>query len=355
MYAYVGSFTTANRGARGNGINVFRIDATTGGWTHVQHVGDLVNPSFLVVSRDQRFLYAVHGDADYATAFALDATTGHARLLNRASTGGMNGVRQDFDRSGTHLVVSNYRGSSVAVLRIGDDGALSDHHDLLPLTGKPGPHRVEQTIPHPHDAVFDPSGSFVVIPDKGLDAVFVLRFDSSSGRIAPHQSVASRSGAGPRHVTFHPNTRFAYVCNELDSTVTAYRWDAESGILTPLQIVSSLPEDFFADNTTAEILCSPDGRFVYCSNRGHDSVVIYAVDAATGRLSARGWTSTQGRGPRFIGLDPTGRFLHATNENGDNLVSFHRNADSGALTPTGQNIAIGSPVVIAFAGYPVPR
>ncbi|MBL8703100.1 MAG: lactonase family protein [Alphaproteobacteria bacterium] len=348
MFAYVGSFTTANRKARGNGINVFRVDPATGTWTHVQHVGDLVNPSFLVLSHDRRFLYAVHGDVDYATAFALDPATGHARPIGRAATGGLNGVKQDFDRAGRFLVVANYIAGNVAVLAVKPDGALADQHDLLPLTGPLGTHRTEQTRPHPHDVVFDPARRFVLIPDKGLDTVFVLRFDDATGRIALHCQMRARPGAGPRHAAFHPALSVAYVCNELDSTVMACRWDAEAGTLAPLQVVASLPEDFVGANTTSELAISRDGRFVYCSNRGHDSIAIYAVDPASGRLAAVGWEKSQGRDPRYIGIEPNGRFLYAANEQGDSIVTFALDAASGRLTPTGQVIPLGSPVTIAF-------
>ncbi len=348
MFAYVGSFTDTGRKARGNGINVFRVDTTTGDFTHVQHLGGLDNPSFLVLSRDERFLYAVHGDRDYATSFALDPASGEARLLNRAATGGLNGVRQDFDRSGRFMVVANYMGGNVGVLAVRADGSLGDHHDLLALSGDHGPHRTEQTRPLPHDVAFDPSRGFVLIPDKGLDAIFVLRFVTATGRLALHRKVTTRPGAGPRHIAFHPTLPVAYLCNELDSTMATYRWNAAAGELTPLQIVTSLPEDFFGANTTAEIAIGRDGRFVYCSNRGHDSIAIYAADPATGLLRMAGWEPSQGRDPRFIGRDPTGRFLYATNENGDNIVAFAIDSATGKLRATGHSVKLGSPVTIAF-------
>lgn len=350
MFAYVGSFTTPDRNGRGDGINVFKVDAATGGWTHVQRIGGLENPSFLVTSADQRFLYAVHGGRDFATAFSLDAGTGAATLIGTASTGGLNGVRQDFDRSGRFMVVANYIAGNVAVLAVGCDGRLADYHDLLYLAGELGPHRIEQTRPHPHDVAFDPTRGFVAIPDKGLDAVFVLRFEAEKGRLGLHRVVRTRPGAGPRHIAFHATLPFAYVCNELDSSVSAYRWDAKEGELTPIQVVPSLPDDFHGANTTAELAFSADGRFVYCSNRGHDSVAIYGIDASSGKLASVGWEPTQGRDPRFIGRDPTGRFLYATNENGDNVVGFTIDPKSGRLTPNGMNIKLGSPVTIAFAG-----
>jgi 6-phosphogluconolactonase len=353
MFAYVGSFTTAERKARGDGIHVYRVDPATGAWTHVQHVGNLVNPSYLALSHDQRVLYSVHGDSDFATAFALDPKTGEAKPLGRAATGGKNGVRQALDPSGKYLVVANYSSGSVAVLPIGPDGALKDQHQLIPLPGEPGPHKVEQQSSHPHDIVLDPSGRFVLVPDKGLDRVFVFRFDGATGKLTPTEqgSVQSRPGAGPRHVAFHPKLPIVWVLNELNSTMATYRFDPESGSLKPLQVITTLPTDFTGNSTAAEIAVSPDGRFVYGSNRGHDSVAIYTANAE-GLLSPVGWQPTQGGGPRFIGLDPSGHFLNAANEQGDNVVTFKVDGTSGKLTPTGQNIKNGSPVTIVYAGKP---
>jgi 6-phosphogluconolactonase len=351
MYAYVGSFTTAQRKARGDGIHVYRADPATGAWTHVQHIGDLVNPSYLALSRDQRFLYSVHGDEDYVTAFALDPATGQAKLLNRAATGGKNGVREAVDPSGKFLVVANYASGSVAALAIAPDGSLKDQHQLVQLPGDPGPHKVEQMSSHPHDIVFDPSGRFVLVPDKGLDRVFVFRFDGATGRLTPTEqgSVKSRPGAGSRHLAFHPKLPIVWVLNELDSTIATYRFDTERGALTALQVMSTLPTDFTGYSTTAEIAVSPDGRFVYGSNRGHDSITIFAANPE-GLLSVVGWQPSGGSSPRFIGLDPTGRFLYAANEQGDTVVTFRVDESSGKLAPTGQVTKNTSPVTIVFSG-----
>jgi 6-phosphogluconolactonase len=352
MYAYVGSFTTEKRKARGDGIHVYRADPATGAWTHVQHIGDLTNPSFLVLSRDQRFLYAVHGDGDYATAFSLDQETGQAKLLNRAATGGNNGVRQAVDPSGKFMIVANYSSGTVAVLAITQDGSLKDHHQLVQLPGEPGPHKAEQASSHPHDIVFDPSGRFVLVADKGLDCIFVFSFDASSGQLTPKGSVKTRPGAGPRHLAFHPKLPIVWVLNELDSTTTNYRWDDKDGTLTPTQVITTLPTEFTGYSTAAEIAVSSDGRFVYCSNRGHDSVVVYRANAKNGALTPVGWQPTQGSTPRFIGLDQAGRFLYAANEAGDTVVTFRVDSNSGKLTSTGQVIKNGSPVTIVFAGKP---
>jgi len=350
-FAYVGSFTTAQRKARGDGIHVYRVDPATGAWSHVQHIGDLVNPSYLALSGDQRFLYSVHGDEDYATAFALDPATGQAKLLNRAAAGGKNGVREAVDRSGKFLVMANYASGSVAVLAIAPDGSLKDQHQFVQLPGDPGPHKVEQMSSHPHDVVFDPSGRFVLVPDKGLDRVFAFRFDGTAGRLTLTEqgSVKSRPGAGSRHLAFHPRLPIVWVLNELDSTIATYRFDSERGALKPLQVMSTLPTDFTGYSTTAEIAVSPDGHFVYGSNRGHDSITIFSSNPE-GLLSIVGWQPSQGSTPRFIGLDPAGHFLYAANEQGDNIVTFRVDATTGKLTPTGQVIQNASPVTIVLAG-----
>ena len=352
MFAYVGSFTTAQRKARGDGIHVYGVDGANGTWAHLQHVKDLTNPSFLVLSPDQRFLYSVHGDGDYASAFALDSKTGQLRAINRATTGGNNGVRQAVDPNGRFLVVANYASGSVAVLAIAADGSLKDQHQLVALAGEPGPHKSQQASSHPHDVAFDPSGRFVFVPDKGLDRIFIFCFDAATGWLSPAQphSVKSRPGAGPRHLIFHPKLAIVWVLNELDSTTATYRWDAQRATLAPIQVTTTLPTTFTGYSTTAEIAVSPDGRFVYCSNRGHDSVTIYATDPADGSLTTIGWQPTLGRDPRFIGLDPAGRFLYAANEQGDTIVAFRVDVMSGKLSPTGQVINTESPVSIVFSG-----
>ena len=348
LYAYVGSFTTAQRNARGDGIHVYRVDSTTGDWTHVQHIGDLVNPSFLALSPDQRLLYSVHGDEDYATAFALDPATGEAKLLNRAATGGKNGVREAVDPSGKFLVVANYASGSVAVLPIAPDGSLKDQQQVVQLPGEPGPHKVEQTSSHPHDIVFDRSGRFVLVPDKGLDRVFVFRFDGATGRLDPTEqgSVKTRPGAGPRHLAFHSRLPIVWVLNELDSTIATYSFDTESGALKPLQVMSTLPDEFTGHSTAAEIAVSPNGN-VYASNRGHDGVAYFRV-FTDGKLKIFGWQSTLGKTPRFIGTDPAGHNLYAANEQSDTVVALRIDQNTGWPTPSGKIIQNASPVTIVF-------
>ena len=349
--AYTGCYTSAERYARGDGIHAFRVDPSSGAWTHTQRLDGLVNPSFLAVSRNQRFLYSVHGDESYATAYAIDAGTGPLTVLNRAGTGGRNGVHLALDRAGRFLVVANYSTGSVGVLPVQPDGRLGDAVHVVSLPGTPGPHRVEQAAAHPHQIVFDPSGKFVLVPDKGLDRIFVFVFDASSGKLTPtaQGSVAARTGSGPRHAVFHPRLTVLWVLNEIGNTVATYQCEAERGHLRPVQILPSLPSDYTGENTASEIAVSADGRFVYCSNRGHDSIALFAADPATGLLSYAGCTPSQGRTPRFFTLDPSGRFLYVANEQSDTIVPFRPDGETGKLTPAGEPVRNASPVSIAFA------
>jgi 6-phosphogluconolactonase (cycloisomerase 2 family) len=222
--------------------------------------------------------------------------------------------------------------------------------DIATLTGTPGPHRTEQAISHPHHCPFDPSGRFIVVPDKGFDRVFTFRLDTATGKLLPGDppSVASRAGAAPRHIAFHPARPFAYVINELDSTMTTYAFDPDKGGLKPLQILPTLPPTYTGNNTGAEVCVAPSGRFVYGSNRGHDSIAIFAVDAQTSTLSVVGWEPTQGRTPRYFGLDPSGTELYAANQNSDTVVVFRADQTTGKLAPTGEVINAGSPSTIVF-------
>jgi 6-phosphogluconolactonase len=350
LLAYVGCYTTAERYARGDGIHVYRVDPETAAWTPVQQLVGLVNPSFLVSRPDGRVLYSVHGDEAYATAFAVDRESGRLTTINRAATGGRNGVHQAVDPSGRYLLVANYSSGSVAVMPIRPGGGLEEASLIVPLPGQPGPHRVEQASSHPHQILFDPSGKFVVVPDKGLDRVFVFRFDAATGKLTPTAQGAgvARSGAGPRHAAFHPTLTVLWVLNEISNTVTTWFWEAERGHLRAAQLLSTLPPDYTGENTASEIAVGPGGRVVYCSNRGHDSIAAFSVDPDSGLLAAPTWISTQGRTPRFIGLDPARRFLYATNEQSDTIVRFR--VDGVRLTAAGDLIRNLSPVSIAFIG-----
>jgi 6-phosphogluconolactonase (cycloisomerase 2 family) len=347
-YVYVGARTTKQRNARGDGLNVYRMDNATGAWTHLQLLSDLVNPSFLAFDRSQRFLYTVHGDLSDITAMAIDPANGTLRVINRQSTEGKNPVHLAFDPSNRFVVVANHITSTLALLPRNDDGSLGAVIDLVKLEGKIGPHRVEQPFAKPHQVEFDPSGKFIVVPDKGLDLVLTYRIDVEKRKLVEaSKPVQAREGAGPRHVAFHPGGKLAYVVNELDSTVTAYHFDPANGALTPFQIVSAVPDTFTGNSRAAEIAVSADGRHVYASNRGNDSIAIYAIDAANGRLSSVGWTLSGGKTPRFFALGASDKLLFAANEDSDTITMFTRGED-GRIASTDKTVRVGSPVCILF-------
>jgi 6-phosphogluconolactonase (cycloisomerase 2 family) len=350
-YAYVGCRTTKERNARGEGIGVYRVDSATGEWKPVQTLKDLVNPSFLALDKSQRFLYAVHGDMSEISAFSVSPETGEIAFINRQSTEGKNPAHLLVDDSNRFVLVANYATGSVAVLPRNPGGSLGAVRHLEQLPGTPGPNKVDQTFSHPHEVVYDPKREFVLIPDKGLDRIFSFRFNATSGKLTsgPTPFVQVRPGAGPRHIAFHPTAPLTYVAHELDSSVGAYRYDGAKGALTPFQIVPSIPDAFVGANTAAEIEMSRSGRFVYVSNRGSDTVGVFAIDAATGRLSPAAWIPSEGKGPRFFVSDPSGRWLYVANENSDTIVPFQLGTDGGSPRLSGQAIHTGSPVCIVFS------
>jgi len=349
MFAYVGSRTTRERNARGEGISVFQVDQESGRLSLVQIVRDLVNPSFLALNKAGTHLYAIHGDMSDISSFRVDKATGQLQFLNRQGTGGKNPVHLAIDPSGRNVVVSNHLGSSLAVLPIREDGSLGELTQLVTLEGPLGPHRVEQKLAKPHFNPFDPSGKFVIVQDKGLDRTFSFRF--ADGRLTPADQpfVASREGAGPRHMAFQPRLGMAYVLNELDSTVTSYTYSSQNGQLTPRQILPTLPDSYTGNSRASEIQVDGAGKFLYASNRGHDSVAVFRIDQSSGLLSFAGADASQGKTPRFFTLTPNGRYMFVLNEDSDSIVAFGVDRESGRLKPTGFSVQSGSPVCMIFS------
>ncbi len=347
MFAYIGSRTTRERNARGDGITVCRV-ADDGVLTSVQVVGDLANPSFLALNRRGDRLYSVHGDGESCSVFAVDHDSGTLSKLQTQSCEGRNPVHLALDPSEQHLVVSNHLTGMLVVLPVQADGMLGPVEQHVPLPGTPGPHRHEQPFSKPRFNPFDPTGRFVVVPDKGLDRLFVFRFEG--GRLAPaaQPHVDTREGAGPRHVAFHPSAAWMYAVNELDSTVTAYRFDASSGALSPLQWVPLLPDTYTSNSRAAEIAVSADGRTLYASNRGCDSIEVFAIDQQSGRLTHRQSCPTEGRTPRFFALHPGAPLLYALNEDSHSINTFKVDAADGRLSPAGSALRCSSPVCMVF-------
>ena len=348
-FAYVGCFTTEKRKARGKGVAVFSIAPDTGKWTYVDACDALHNPHWVCLDGTGQHLYSAHGDAGEVCSYRRDARTGKLTFLNKQPTGGNNSSYVEVSRDNRHIVLAT--GPGCAVFPINKDGSLAPYSDKVIPEGEPGPYRHEQKGPHPHQAPLDPSGKWLVLPDKGFDAVHVYGLDSATGKLIPGNPVSykARYGAAPRHLAFHKTLPYAYLINELNSHITAYKWDAALGRLTAFQNLTSLPDTFVGDkNTGAEIQIAPSGRFLYVSNRGHNSILCCSI-AADGRLKAEHWESVKGTKPRFFCLTPDGSRLYACNEDSHSIVEFFVDTETGRITPTGQIIETGSPACIAFA------
>lgn len=350
MFAYTGCRTTKERSARGEGIGVYAMGAASGEWRALQTLKTVDNPSYLAFDRSRRFLYAVHGDLQIISAFRIDHVKGTLSPLNNQDCGGKNPVFLVPDPTNKYMIVANYASGSLGALPINGDGSLGRLADQIKLAGTPGPHKVEQQSLHPHMLCYDKNERFILVPDKGGDQICTFKFDAATGKLSPGDppSAKTRDGLGPRHVTFHPTMPLAYVAHELGSSVGVYRYEPQNGSLKPLQILPAVPADFTGNNTAAGIGILPSGKFLYLSNRGHDSLACYAIDKASGFLSSVGWTSTQGKGPRFFTVDPSGKLLYAANELTDTIVAFHVDGATGALKATGQVVPTGSPTCIVF-------
>jgi 6-phosphogluconolactonase len=350
---YFGTYT----GAKSKGIYVARFDARTGVLSTPELAVETKSPSFLAVHPGERFLYAVgegttlEGQRSGAvSAFALDKSSGKLTLLNQQPSGGLGPCHLSLDSMGRCLMVANYGGGSIASLPVRLDGALGEPATKIQHLGSSvNPQR--QAGPHAHCINADPADRFALCCDLGLDQVLVYRLDPKGATLAANHPpfAATRPGAGPRHLAFSPNGRFVYVINELTSTMTAFAYDAKRGALTELQTLSTLPQAFAASkNSCAEIAVHPSGRFVYGSNRGHDSIAAFAVDAKTGQLRPVEHQVTGGKTPRHFAIDPTGQWLLAENQGSDDVLVFKIDPKSGALTPTGQKQTVPAPVCAVF-------
>jgi len=351
---YFGTYT----GAKSKGIHVSRFDPATGRLSAPELAAESPSPSFLAVHPTGRFLYSVNEVGSFqgkpsgsVTAFGIDPQTGKLTALNSASSVGSGPCHLIVDNAGRNVLLANYGGGSVAVLPIQPDGRLSESSSFVQHTGSSvNPDR--QKGPHAHAIELDSANRFAFVPDLGLDKIMIYRFDPAKGALTANTPPAAniKPGSGPRHLAFRPDGRFAYVINEMLCTITAFSYDTERGELKELQTVSTLPEGLAVKPgySTAEIQVHPSGKFLYGSNRGHDTIAVFAVDRKKGTLSLVENVSTRGRIPRNFSVDPTGRFLFAANQDSHSVVVFRIDPKSGRLTPTGQVLDVGSPVSVAF-------
>ena len=350
---YFGTYTKG----KSKGIYVARFDSASGKLGAPELAVETTNPSFLAIHPSHKFLYAV-GEmsapgkkAGAVSAFALDSATGKLTLLNQQDSGGAGPCYVGLDSAGSCALVANYSGGSVASLPVKADGSLCPAASTMQHSGS-SVNPARQKGPHAHSIFLDAANRFAFAPDLGLDKVMIYRFDAAKGTLAPNEPAfaAVAPGSGPRHFTFHPNGKFAYVINEMLCTVTAFAYDAERGALKEIETVSTLPagESVKPGYSTAEVRVHPNGKVLYGSNRGHDTIAVFALDEATGKLKLAQNAPTLGKIPRNFNLDPSGKWLLAAHQNSDNVVAFAIDQATGKLTPTGQQIEVGACVCVKF-------
>ena len=345
------------QGARGRGIAVFDFDEATGRLAPLAEQTGIDNPTYLIPHPSEPLLYAtseVFGwNEGLVTAYRVDAASGALRYINKQATLGSITAHGSLDHRHAHLLIANYShgevgetpGQAVAVLRLRGDGGLEAAHCSAAHEGS-GPHPERQGAPHPHCALASPDDRFVLVSDLGTDSIVAYRYDAASGELGDGTACRLPPGSGPRHLAFHPDGTRLYVINELSSTIAVLAYDAATAGLRVLQIVSAVPDGFAGENHCADLHVSADGRFLYGSNRGHDSIVVHAIEGEGLRLV--GHVPTGGSTPRSFALDPLGHFLLAANQNGDSVVVFRLDAASGMPQRIG-DVAIGTPMCIRLA------
>jgi 6-phosphogluconolactonase len=352
---YIGTYT----GPVSKGIYVFRFDAATGRTSNPQLAAETKNPSFLAADPTGRFLYAVNEVSDYegkqtgaVSAFAIERPSGKLRFLNQVASEGAGPCHVSLDHTGKHVLVANYDGGSVAVFPVSQDGKLGAPTASVKHSGH-GPDPERQEAPHAHEIEVSPDNRFAIVADLGLDELLSYRFDREKGTLSPNDPPYAKvdPGSGPRHFAFTPDGKFLYVLEEMRSAITGFSYDAKSGAMTPLQTVSSVPADFGGRKEAAEIAVHPSGKFLYASNRGHDSIAVFSI-AADGKLTNLEYTPTGGKTPRGFGIDPTGSYLILGNQDSNAIVIFRIDPNTGRLTPSKHTLQVASPVSVEFVALP---
>jgi 6-phosphogluconolactonase len=354
----VGTYTHGKTPSEG--IYLLELDPASGRVTPQGVAAKLANPSFLAIHPGHKLLYAVNEMGSFqgkrggaVSALSIDPQNGKLALLNQQSSQGSGPCHLSVDRAGKNVLVANYGSGSVACLPIAEDGSLKPASASIQHEGK-GADPGRQQGPHAHSVNLDPANRFAFVADLGLDKVLIYQFDSSHGSLTPNDPAFAKvaAGSGPRHFAFHPNGRFAYVISEMANTITAFSYDPDKGALSTLQTISTLPDGYSGTSYCAEVQVHPSGSFVYGSNRGHDSIAIFAVDATTGKLTAAGHQPTLGKNPRNFVLDPSGAYLLAENQDSDSVLLFRIDQETGALKQVGQPLSLPMPVCIRMMAKP---
>ncbi len=354
-FVYFGTYTN---NAKSKGIYRARLDVASGKLSTAEVAAECTDPAFLALHPNGKFLYAIDERTDPAktpgrgvSAYTLEAKTGALTLLNQQGVGGSGPCHLSVDATGKCVLVANYGGGSVAALPVGADGRLAPATTTIQHRGS-SVNAARQKEPHAHAIEVSPDNRFALVPDLGMDKVMIYQLDAAKAALTPNDPAfaALPPGSGPRHLAFHPSGKFAYVINELTCTMSVFAYDARRGALSAVQSVSTLPpgETVQRGQSTAEVVAHPSGKFLFGSNRGHNTIVVYAVEAATGRLTLVGHHSTQGKTPRHFAVDPTGAWLLAENQGSDTVVVFRIDPKTGRLTPTGQSLDVPAPVCAVF-------
>ena len=349
---FVGTYT----GKGSKGIYAYRLDAASAEITPLGVAAETTNPSSLAIDPTHRFLYAVNEVPNYkgassgaVSAFAIDRHTAKLSLLNEVASRGADPCYIAFDKSGRYALVANYTGGTIAVFPVQPDGHIGEASAFIQHAGS-SINKERQQGPHAHWIETTPDNRFAIAVDLGLDELLVYRFNATTGSLTANNPPYAKvdPGAGPRHLAFHPNGRFAYAVDELHSTIIALAYDPSRGTLRKLATVSTRPKGFTGSNYPAEIQVHPNGNFLFASNRGHDSIAVFSIDSDTGTLTLVDYFPTQGKTPRTFAIDPTGKLLFVANQDTNNIVVFHIDSTNGRLTPTDRTLSVPAPVCLKF-------
>ena len=346
---FVGTYTTKTES---KGIYAYEFDADTGKLTPKGVAAETPDPSWIAVHPGGKYLYAANeaGKASTVSAFAVDVKSGKLTLLNQMPSLGEDPCYLSFDKTGKYVLVANYSSGTIAVFPILADGRLGEHTAMVKDAGATGPNKKHQEGPHAHWIETSPDNRFVLVADLGLDEMLVYKLDATSGTLTPNEPAFARlkAGSGPRHAVFYPNGKFVFAVSELSSTATSFAYDVKKGTLKETGTVSTLPPGFSGRNDVAETAVHPNGKFLYVSNRGNDSIAILSIDPGNRTLAPAGEIPTGGKEPRHFAIDPSGKYLLAENQFSNNVVVLKIDPATGGLTPTGQVVEVPSPVDIAF-------
>lgn len=349
ILAYVGSYAEA----AGPGLYACRFNRSQGTLELIDAVHGLQNPTFMAIDEQNKRLFTIYEEANeaggkhgLAAAYDIDVATGKLQLLNKEHTVAAGTCHIALDRTHSALFVSSYHGGMVGLSPIGTDGKIAQTSDVQQHSGRSI--HPDQTQSRAHSVTIDATNTFAIVCDLGADRIYIYKLDLDHNKMIFHHEIVAEPGAGPRHFTFDPSDTYGYVINELNATVTVYAFDREAGTLSPIQTISTLPASYEGDNACADIHMSPDGKFLYGSNRGHDSIVVYRINEADGTLTLVEHVSTQGNHPRNFAVSPDGQFVLVANRDTNNIVTFKRDPDSGTLTATGEQLTVSRPVCIKF-------